>query len=435
MNATADRAFGAAPPLAQAFAPADARAVAWLPAIYVAISFLMGMLDHVSIRLVGLMPVDEIVLGAILGQMILWIAFLRRLPGPLASPRLLGVFLVAQLLALGSYVIADLYRESYTGDMIRGWSRMVFLGINILGFAQLFGASGRAFLAFQIGLVFSFIGSVISGPLFGEYWKFAFAYPVTTVVLLVAPRWFGLLGGIAAGVGLAVLQAVMDFRSLGGICAVVGALLMLRMLPASWRRAILLTGAVAGLILSPFLAQRALSSSGERGTRSNVERSAMLQAAWEGFARSPIIGQGSWFSRSSVMDDFLLIRMENAALAGVGGYDDTDFEGVAIHSQILVALAEGGLFGATFFIVYGASILWGLWFCLVNARWHWLMPVRLFILLVAFWNLLMSPFSGPHRVEIALAVGLILLLWQERNQLRSASRIDLPVPLDQPHAC
>jgi hypothetical protein len=319
--------------------------------------------------------------------------------------------------------------------MVRGWSRMVFLGINILAFAQLFGVSSRCFVALQIGLIFSFGGSLLTGPLFGDYWKFAFAYPVTTAVLLLAPRWLGFLGSIVACFALTGLQAVMDFRSVGGICAVVGVLLMLRYFPAPWRRALLLMGAVVGLILSPFAAERALSSSGERGTRSNVERSAMLQAAWEGFKSSPIVGQGSWFSRSKVMDDFLLIRMTNAQEAGVGGFDDTDFEGVAIHSQILVALAEGGLFGATFFIVYGAFILWALWFCLVEARWSWLMPIRLFILLVAFWNLLMSPFSGPHRVEIALAAGLILLLWRERRELRTAAAPPISVPLDQPHAC
>jgi hypothetical protein len=421
MNATAAT-------MPRTFTPAGAGVTAWMPLIYVALSFLLGLLNHVTIRLVGLMPVDELLLGAVLVQMVVWIAFYRRLPGPLASPGLVVILLAAQLVALVSYVLSDLYRESATGDMMRGWSRMVFLGIDILAFAQLFGVSSRCFVALQCGLIFSFVGSLASGPLFGDYWKFAFAYPVTTAVLLLAPRWLGLLGGIVAAFALAALQAVMDFRSLGGICAAVGLLLMLRYFRAPWRRLILLMGAVAGLLISPFAVQHTLNSSGERGTRSNVERSAMLQAAWEGFVSSPLIGQGSWFSRSKVMDDFLLIRTTNAREAGVSGFDDTDFESVAIHSQILVALAEGGVFGATFFLVYGGFILWGLWFCLVEARSNWLTPIRLFVLLVALWNLLMSPFSGPHRVEIALAVGLILLLWRERRELRFS------VPLDEAHA-
>ena len=162
----------------------------------------------------------------------------------------------------------------------------------------------------------------------------------------------------------------------------------------------------------------AFSDTGTRATRSNVERSAMLQAAWEGFTKSPLVGQGSWFSNSNVMDEFLAIRMQNARIAGVGGFAEDDAEGMAIHSQILVALAEGGLFGAAFFFAYGALLLWGLWFCLTDAPWDWTLPIGLFVLLVAFWNLLMSPFSGTHRVEIAMAVGLLLILWRQRAQLR-----------------
>jgi hypothetical protein len=119
------------------------------------------------------------------------------------------------------------------------------------------------------------------------------------------------------------------------------------------------------------------------------------------------------------MDEFLIIRTQNARLAGVGGFADDDAEGLAIHSQLLVALAEGGIFGAAFFFVYGVALLWGLWFCLTDAPWEWDLPVRLFVLLIAFWNLLMSPFSGTHRVEIAMAVGLLLVLWRQREQART----------------
>jgi hypothetical protein len=119
------------------------------------------------------------------------------------------------------------------------------------------------------------------------------------------------------------------------------------------------------------------------------------------------------------MDEFLIIRTQNARLAGVGGFAEDDANDMAIHSQILVALAEGGIFGATFFFVYGALLLWGMWFCLTAAPWEWTIPVRLFVLLIAFWNLLMSPFSGTHRVEISMAVGLVLILWRQRTQLQN----------------
>jgi hypothetical protein len=81
-----------------------------------------------------------------------------------------------------------------------------------------------------------------------------------------------------------------------------------------------------------------------------------------------------------------------------------------LHSQILVALAEGGLFGGAFFIVFGLGLAWSLAHTVLVRPWHRLAPMTILILLLAVWNLLFSPFSGAHRVHIATACGLILLL-------------------------
>jgi len=84
-----------------------------------------------------------------------------------------------------------------------------------------------------------------------------------------------------------------------------------------------------------------------------------------------------------------------------------------------VTLAEGGIFGGTFFFVYGLGIVWALWFALSSAAWRWTLPSRIFILITSFWDLWMSPFSGPVHINIALTVLLIVMLWRERNQLRA----------------
>jgi hypothetical protein len=42
----------------------------------------------------------------------------------------------------------------------------------------------------------------------------------------------------------------------------------------------------------------------------------MIGAAWQGFRESPFIGQGSWFSKSRVMDDFLVRRHEACKAGG-----------------------------------------------------------------------------------------------------------------------
>ena len=50
----------------------------------------------------------------------------------------------------------------------------------------------------------------------------------------------------------------------------------------------------------------------DRAGRSDVDRTAMIQAAVEGFVESPFIGHGSWFSNSDVLDNYLYIRADLA---------------------------------------------------------------------------------------------------------------------------
>ena len=97
-------------------------------------------------------------------------------------------------------------------------------------------------------------------------------------------------------------------------------------------------------------------------------------------------------------------------------FQDDDFEGIAIHSQIVVSLAEGGVLGGTFFILYGVLVLWAIWFAVIHAAWAWTLPSRLLLLVLSFFNLWMSPFSGPIRVEIAGTVILVTILWSERSR-------------------
>jgi len=88
-----------------------------------------------------------------------------------------------------------------------------------------------------------------------------------------------------------------------------------------------------------------------RATRSDIERTAMVTAALEAFESSPLIGHGSWFSNSDVYENFMVLRHEAALREHVGGFASPNQtpDAMALHSQLLVALAEGGLFGGAFF--------------------------------------------------------------------------------------
>ena len=391
--------------------------------LYLAAAFVLGLARLMTFSLVGAMPVGELILLGILGHAAIWVIVFQRLPVQIPSPRLVALFAACQVAGLLSYILSDLYRNSVPVDMIRGWLRMVFVLLDLYGLALLLGASPRTFIFFQIGSGFSGATVLVFPPLFGDYWKFGLAYPVTVSVLLIVPYIFGFWASACSFLVLGVLHAVMDFRSFGAICVVLFFLLSLRALPKTIRKGLMAFGGLTILLLMPVIAQKMFANTGGRGDRSNVERSSMLSAAWEGFLESPIIGQGSWFSNSKVMDNFLLIRAERERLGGGGmGFDSTAAEGVSIHSQMLVTLAEGGLVGGAFFMCYGVFIIWGIWFALGDAAWNWTLPSRLFLLVNSFWDLWMSPFSGPVRINIALTVILIALFWRERAQLRAARR-------------
>lgn len=382
---------------------------------YCGLAFFLGLIHPWTVSLVGQMPVGEFLTLGLLGQVVLWCALTSRLPS-VVSPRLLLVFGITQVIALLSYVLSDLYRDSLPVDMVRGWMRMFFLAVDILAYAILFGSDARGFAWHQLGFAFSFVQALVIRPIFGDYWKFGFGFPLTVLLVLVGPYFFGRLGGIGALIVISAAHAVMAFRSAAAACWLVAGLLALRYLPLRLRQGLVIGGVIAVTLASPMLVSNTFTSESGRSNRSNIERGAMLRAAWEGFASDPLIGQGSWFSKSHVMDNFLLIRKQVCDESNNGGgFDHNDFEGVTIHSQILVALAEGGIFGATFFIFYSVSILWAIYYTLGEGEWTWLLPSRLFVLVTSFWDVLMTPFSGVLRLNIAFTAAIVLLCWSEKQ--------------------
>jgi hypothetical protein len=382
---------------------------------FCSIAFLLGVLYPWTVSLVGNMPIGELVVLFLLGQTLLAVVLTSRLP-KIPSPWLLGFFGVAQIVAILSYVVSDLYRASLPVDMVRGWMRMFFLLADIIGLAILFGEEPRVLAWRQLGYGLSFVQVFFIPPLFGDYWKFGYGIPLTTLVVLVVPYIGGRIGSLAALACLGTLHTALGFRSMGAACFLNGGLIALRYLPLRVRQGLLLAGFAAFLIAIPRLVSDTFTSESGRSNRSNVERGAMLQAAWEGFVSSPLIGQGSWFSRSNVTDNFVLIRRQAAKeTRNMVGFSDNDVEEVAIHSQILMALAEGGIFGAAFFVCYGLGIIWAIWYTLGEAPWSWLIPAQLFLLVAGMWDLLMSPFAGPVRLNISLITVLIAVLWSERR--------------------
>lgn len=376
------------------------------------VAVLAGGLTPFTVSVVGEMPVGELVLAATAAWVALCLVINHVVPGGLFRERTFRRLLVCQGIALLAYVVSDVYRHSAPHDMARGWARMVFLCIDVVAVVYLCSRDPRNLLWFLgAQLTGEVLHAMIAGPLFGAWWKFGLGVPVTFAVILLAAR-LGTLGIFLAAAALTAVHFSLDFRSAGGLTLLLAAGAGLQLIPARARRWVLpLAGAVTIGLLATFIFRQQTSAEAHRTSRSDIDRASMLQAAAEAFRDSPLIGHGSWFSNSHVYDNFLLIRDEAAKEAHVGGFagPNQEVEGVALHSQLLVALAEGGIFGGAFFLVYGYELVRALRAHVLDLAWRSDTGVRVLLLLFAGWNLLMSPFSGAHRVFIALAVGAILL--------------------------
>lgn len=392
-----------------------------------AASLCAGLLTPFTVSVGGLLPVGELLLFSAAAWALLIPALVRAWPGELWRDPLFLAFMATQFVALVAYVVSDLWRDSAPVDYLRGWSRMVFLAIDLAAVAYLVGCSAFNFVLLVAGVQLGEVLKVLLfGALFNDVWKFGYALPVTVGAFLLGGRGGPLLAApVAAGLGL--LNFILDFRSLGMICLLVAALSAVRLFPRAWLAWIAPLGLSSGLLIGGAVyAHTRENRDSDRSSRSDVERTAMVVAALEAFRESPWIGNGSWFSRTRVIDNFMILREEGARLAGVGGFagaNEIEEDPGALHSQILVTLAEGGIFGGAFFLLFSAALVRALHREVVVLDWTPLSALAQFLLCLALFNVFLSPFSGAHRVHIALAAILVVMVMRAG---REDSEVGLP---------
>lgn len=366
---------------------------------------LVGFTTPFTVDWMGNFPVAEwLLLGLAVWALVARI-LLRRWPSGVFQSRWFTVILICQVLSLAGYVIADLYRGSSQHDYFRGWARMSFLIVDLLGLAVLIGNGWRRWLALKIGLAFGvMIEAACFGPLFGDWWKFGVGLPITILVLAVLGNRRGL--AVAALLLLGGIHLFMNFRGLGGVCLILAAILGV---PAFSMRLRLPIIGLAVIIAAGSFIFYITNGEGVRRKDSDSERQAMIETAALTFAESPFIGQGSWFSTTHIVREIEVRRM--ALEEGFGGYSEEEADKLAIHSQLLVALAEGGILGGLYFLVLGLLLVWALFYA--TSSYGPQRPLTLLFIIEAAGNLCISPFSGPARVHIAAATVLVLLLWQQ----------------------
>lgn len=415
---TADKAMAATP-----FAGYGLSRQTTLRGAFAAIAFVAGLTTPFTVNLVGEMPIGEILLFGVAFYCLCYMIMERRWPVPLLGERPFQILMCCQMIAFFGYVMSDLYRGSDPHDFMRGWARMIFLAVDLLATSFLFGISSVNFVLMGgVGVALGLCAfTTFVGPLFGDYWKFGYGGPLTVLLVVIVPNISMSLTPLAVA-AMGCLHLALGFRSLGAECLLLAVLLLVLRFPPRTRSFVLPVLVVgAGAAAAVFYLSHQGEAEGNRATRSNVERSAMMTAAWDGFAGSPLVGQGSWFSKSSVMTHFVDLRTQWASEAGIGGFDTEDnSETVTLHSQILVGLAEGGILGGCFFIVYGLNIVWAIGFCVLRRPLDKVSAIYLLVLVASLSNLFFSPFSGAHRENIAVAAGVVLVCWQQWRNAREA---------------
>ena len=382
-----------------------------------ALCLLAGFLTPFLVPLVGQLPLGEVILVLISPWVILAAIMHRGWAAILQQTNWFKILVALIAIMFFGYFVSDWYRHTSTPNLIRGWARVIFLGLDLLSLSYLFGAKWSRFWMFLLAAVIGrAVQATIYGPVNDDYWKFGYGFTVSVLALFFAGRRSIFLQ-VSLCLALGVLHLFMGARSMGGICLLTGGLLTVHRARGLWRP---LTWAIAmaGVALLLWSIQSRVEDE-QNHSGSNVERQAMLETAGDLFLDSPLIGQGSWFTTRK------LAKLEEKR-RNIDGtfleYTAEEAEQIAIHSQLLVSLAEGGILGGVFFVGYGI-------FLLVTFRSASSDPIPrralvLFLLGDAFWNLLMSPFASEARVWIALAAVLCLLTFQHNRGLLEEVPVD-----------
>ncbi len=373
---------------------------------------LAGFLSAFTVAVGGMMPVGEILLLALVPWIVVRAFFRRGWPTRLQQLGWYRLLLIGVAFMAVGYIGSDLYRGTAFSNLARGWARVLFLGLDLIAIGYLIDTSWRRLRIFIFALyIGGVVNAIISGPLYDEWWKFGFGY-ATTAVVLFAVCGRAVSTQVVVAVALGILNLALGARSLGATCLLVAGLFGVTTARGIWRP-IALLGSLSAIVALLFAANATIIENQEH-SGSNIERQSMIETAAELFVGSPLVGQGSWFTAGDMIERLEATRAELDPT--FRGYKQEEADKLSIHSQLLVALAEGGILGGFFFLILGALVLKTLRSVVRHP-----VPSRAFILFVLLggaWDLLMSPFSGVARVQIALlACTCLLVILQMQGEL------------------
>ena len=375
----------------------------------------LGTIYLAELCLIGLLPVLLVMRGRML------------------QSKVLTFILALGLVYFGAQVITDVIRETPFADYARGWSRILFLLFSFVSSYLLIGNDRARLLSFACGLV---VGSafhlLINNPLSAIGWKFGFAGPTTTLVLIgfsMIPvlRSPSSLVGPAIMVALGVFSAFMDFRSWGGVLMLSAAFLSipailrlfgLRPKPLSYGRMLVMGVILMATGFGALKIYGAAAESGMLGERSKQKyetqsalgdlgillggRSESLVTV-QAIQDSPLVGHGSWAKDRYYAD---LRQLMLYRLGFVNRFIEPETDLIPTHSHLLGSWVEAGIGGALFWVGILALVIAAL--RRLYASDDPLRPYLVFLMFLFIWDILFSPFGAQRRLTNGFLMVAIL---------------------------
>ena len=322
------------------------------------------------------------------------------------------------------YFLSDLINGSDTINLLKGFSRWVFLYSLVIVLTYAFNKNHSASvvigISISIGLMLlAYVNSLEEG----WRWKFSLAEPVTLLVLCSVAflkRPLGVFLCIAIG----LVNFYLDYRSQAGACLVAGFMYLISGGGVSGRKLLgfgLLFAIFGGGSYLAF--QEVYDSNESKLTRARLSG---LEFGVKAISMSPLIGYGTWASNREILAIYTSIRQEARIDQGsrlIGDEDAADSIVGAIHSQVLQVAAEAGIFSTIPFIVMLYCLYRSLVVCLVaDIKLSHRDVVCVYLVTLALWSILFSPFAGSNRLVTALgvasAIRLIVIYFNLQKPLR-----------------
>lgn len=404
----------------------------------------IGVLSPFTVRIVGMLPMGEIALIAILPA--IYLLRKRNLTG---TGYLKTSFFI--LLWLIGQVVTDIYRHTDRISWLKGQANIAFFLLDFLAIAMLMGSSARRKAIFFFALSIGSIAAIRWQPTDYQLqspWKFGFSLPVAILGLLFCSVFYRLriYPAIIIPLGtLALVNLLLNFRS-GVLFLLITIVLTVPLIPerigrlkilprnGSFARVVVLAclAATAGL-LALFLVRTA-TRTGLVSEDAQIKNQTQFQSSLgvllagrpeilvssRAVLDSPILGHGSWARDPKYIEMLSDINVRNGIKMDLSDIEEESRGLIPSHSHFMGAWVFSGILGA----VCWGYIFWNAIKGLIAASQirSGLSPLFVWLLVSMIFDILFSPFGSTARIKEAATLVIALDLIRE-NAIPAAAAL------------